>query len=146
MAELKAFLKAFEGNEATKTTIENIKNIENSKPLTNSEIIARAFTIVHKTLEEIEETLEFLQEENEILEMALSNSLRFYTVIEYNKVFKMDWSAKQCQEIAQGLTAFCWANSIKIKLCETDDKRFNQVYTYPLTAWERYLKRMCANE
>ena len=70
------------------------------------------------------------------LEVALNQSLQYYTVAKYNKVYKMGWNLKECSRIGKKLTAYCIANSIKIKVCETNDERFGEVNSYPLTAWE----------
>ncbi|MCL1995557.1 MAG: hypothetical protein FWG63_05050 [Defluviitaleaceae bacterium] len=73
---------------------------------------------------------------SETLEIALNQSLQFYTVAKYNKTFKMGWSLKKCQNIGKKLTAYCMARAIEIRTCQTNDERFGVVNIYPLTAWE----------
>lgn len=80
-----------------------------------------------------------LQEVNETLEIALNESLKFYTVAKYNKVYGMNWSMEQCKHIGKRMSGYCRAHSIEIRLCETNDERFGNVNSYPLTAWEDFL-------
>ena len=108
---------------------------------TETEIMAKALIIMHKTLKEKEEQIAFLELENEILEIALQQSLRFLTVIDYNKIYKMDWDTQQCLEFGKALTGFCRANKIEIRTCKTNDERFTQVNSYPLTAWELFMNQ-----
>ena len=46
----------------------------------------------------------------------------------------MGWNLKECSQIGKKLTAYCIDNSIKIKVCETNDERFGEVNSYPQTA------------
>jgi prophage antirepressor-like protein len=80
-----------------------------------------------------------LAEQNEILEIALNDSLKFYTVGRYNKCFKMGWNMLDCQKIGRCITAYCRSNSIEIRPCETNDERFGKVNSYPIAAWERFM-------
>ena len=80
-----------------------------------------------------------LSEKVDVLEVSLNQSLQFYIVMKYNQVYKMSWNLKQCQSIGRGLSRFCRENNIEIKTCETNDERFKQVNSYPLTAWEAYM-------
>jgi len=81
-----------------------------------------------------------LIEEKDMLETALNESLRFYTVAKYNNVFNMGWGLKRCQEIGKQLSAYCRARAIEIRTCQTNDERFGKVNSYPLTAWEAFLE------
>ena len=81
-----------------------------------------------------------LTESNDVLETALNESLKFYTVAKYNNVYKMGWSLSKCQEIGKHLSGFCRARSIEIRKCETNDERFGAVNSYPITAWEEFLE------
>ena len=80
-----------------------------------------------------------LSEKVDVLEVSLNQSLQFFTVMKYNQVYKMNWNLKQCQSIGRGLSRFCRESNIEIKTCETNDERFKQVNSYPLTAWEAYI-------
>ena len=80
-----------------------------------------------------------LLEEKETLEIALNESLRFYTVAKYNRVFNMGWGLKKCQAIGKAIAALCRGNSFEIRKCETNDERFGVVNSYPLTAWELFI-------
>jgi prophage antirepressor-like protein len=77
--------------------------------------------------------------ENETLEIALNASLQFFTVAKYNNTYKMGWNMRECQTIGKELSAYCRANSIEIKRCETNDERFGAVNSYPATAFESFL-------
>jgi len=79
-------------------------------------------------------------EQRETLEIALNQSLKFYTVAKYNRTFKKKWDMSKCKYIGKQMTAFCKANSFEIKPCETNDERFGVVNSYPLTAWELFFK------
>ena len=92
-----------------------------------------------KALVAAEEEKALLKEQAETLEIALNDSLRFYTVAKYNKEYKMGWSMKACQAIGKKMSAYCRANSIEIRKCETNDERFGSTNSYPLTAWESFL-------
>ena len=103
-------------------------------------VMERALTIAHRRAAEAERRIFALAEENETLEIALNASLRFYTVAKYNKTFNKGWNMAQCQAIGRRLTAYCRARAIEIRSCETNDERFGVVNSYPLTAWEAFLK------
>lgn len=83
---------------------------------------------------------ELLEEQNKILEMALNILNKFYTVAKYNKKYKMGWNMKKSQQIGREMTAYCKANRIEIRVCQTNDERFGQTNSYPLSAWDSYLK------
>lgn len=102
-------------------------------------VMERALQIAHQRALEAERRIFALAEENETLEIALSTSLRFYTVAKYNKVFNKAWSLPQCQGVGKRLTAYCQAHAIEVRRCETNDERFGTVNSYPLTAWEAFL-------
>jgi len=85
------------------------------------------------------ERRELLEAENETLEIALNESLKYYTVAKYNKTFKMKWNKLEGQQIGREMTAYCKVRRIDIKSCETNDERFGTVNSYPLTAWEDFL-------
>jgi prophage antirepressor-like protein len=80
-----------------------------------------------------------LADENETLEIALNESLKFYTVAKYNKTFSKGWSMSQCQFIGRRMSAYCRARAIEVRACETNDERFGAENSYPLTAWEGFL-------
>lgn len=81
-----------------------------------------------------------LKEQNQSLEIALNISNKFYTVAKYNKKYKMGWNMKKSQQIGREMTAYCKANRIEIRVCQTNDERFGQTNSYPLSAWDSYLK------
>jgi phage anti-repressor protein len=98
-------------------------------------IMERAMQIAHQRAVEAERRIFGLLEEKETLEIALNESLQFYTVAKYNNTFHMGWNMSTCQEIGKRLSTYCRMNSIKIRKCETNDERFGSVNSYPLTAW-----------
>lgn len=104
-------------------------------------VIERAERILRSRVEAAERRIFGLEEEKETLEIALNESLKFYTVAKYNSVFKRGWSMQDCQRIGRMLSAFCRARSIAIRPCETNDERFGRVNSYPLTAWEDFMGR-----
>jgi phage anti-repressor protein len=109
-------------------------------------IMERALQIAHQRAVEAERRIFGLIEERETLEIALNQSLQFYTVAKYNAVHKMNWSMPQCKKIGINLTAFCKARAIEVRKCETNDERFGTVNSYPLTAWESFMERVVHNE
>jgi phage anti-repressor protein len=103
-------------------------------------IMERAWQIAHQRALEAERRIMALSDEKEELEIALNTSLKYYTVAKYNKVYKMQWNMNQCQTIGKQLAAYCRSRAIQIKQCETNDERFGNVNSYPLTAWEAFLE------
>ncbi len=103
-------------------------------------IMERAFHIAHNRAIEAERKIFGLMEENETLEIALNESLKFFTVAKYNNVFNKGWSLKQCQDIGKQLSAYCRSHSIEIRKCETNDERFGSVNSYPITVWEDFIE------
>ena len=97
-------------------------------------IMERALQIAKQRAIEAERRILALSVENETLEIALNDSLKYYTVAKYNKVFKMNWTLSQCQAIGKSLSAYCRSRAIAIKACETNDERFGTVNSYPITA------------
>lgn len=108
-------------------------------------VIERAQAILRRRVEDAERRIFGLLEEKESLEIALNESLKFYTVAKYNKVFKQSWTMTECQRIGKQLSAFCRARAIEIRPCETNDERFGTVNSYPLTAWDDFLGGSKAN-
>jgi phage anti-repressor protein len=106
---------------------------------TPDKVMERAWQIIHARAEEAERRIFALSETNETLETALNESLKFYTVAKYNRKFKKNWSLAECRYIGKQLSAYCRAHAIEIRNCETNDERFGNVHSYPLTAWEDYL-------
>jgi len=102
-------------------------------------IMERAWQIAQQRAIEAERRIFALTEENEVLEIALNDSLRFYTVAKYNTTYKKGWDMQMCQSIGKRLTNFCRTRAIEIRSCETNDERFGRVNSYPLTAWEAFL-------
>jgi len=82
-----------------------------------------------------------LSEKNEDLEIALNESLQYYTVAKYNKTFKMKWSLKECQRIGKMLSAYCRVRGIEIRKCETNDERFGSTNSYNLLVWSEFLNK-----
>lgn len=103
-------------------------------------IMERAMQIAHQRTIEAQKQIMALVEENESLEIALNASLQFYTVAKYNKAFGKQWSLAQSQVVGKHLSAYCRARAIQIRVCETNDERFGKVNSYPLTAWNAFLK------
>jgi prophage antirepressor-like protein len=81
-----------------------------------------------------------LQLENETLEIALGESLKFYTVAKYDKAYNKNWTVAECQKIGKSLSAYCRARAVEIRKCETNDERFGAVNSYPLAAWESFMQ------
>ena len=102
-------------------------------------IMERALQIAHQKALEAERKIFGLIEEKETLEIALNESLQYYTVAKYNKKFHKKWDMEQCQKIGKEIAAYCRGRAIEIKKCETNDERFGAVNSYPLIAWEGYL-------
>jgi phage anti-repressor protein len=105
-----------------------------------TKILPKDYLSALKALIAAEETKQRLLAENDILETALNESLTFYTVAKYNNTFKMGWNLNKCQEIGKRLSTYCRANSIEIRKCKTNDERFGDVHSYPLTAWEDFFR------
>ena len=103
-------------------------------------IMERALQIAHRRALEAERRIFGLLEENETLEIALNESIRFFTVANYNGAFKKGWTLAHCQSIGKQLTAFCRARAIQIRRCETDDDRFIAVNSYPISAWVDFME------
>ena len=103
-------------------------------------IMERALQIAHRRAIEAERRIFGLLEEKETLEIALNESIQFYTVAKYNGVFKKSWTLAQCQLIGKQLSAYCHARAIQIRKCETNDERFGTVNSYPLSAWEDFME------
>ena len=82
-----------------------------------------------------------LGEKVDTLEIALNESIKFYTVAKYNKVFNMGWPLKKCQEVGKGISVYCRSRAIEVRKCKTNDERFGEVNSYPLTAWEDFLHK-----
>jgi hypothetical protein len=98
----------------------------------------RAMQIAHARAMEAERRIFALAETNEALEIALNTSLKFYTVAKYNKAYRKNWTLTQCQDIGKRLAGYCRAHAIEVRKCETNDERFGNVNSYPLTAWESF--------
>jgi phage anti-repressor protein len=105
-------------------------------------IMERALQIAHKRAVEAERRIFGLLEKNETLEIALNESLKYYTVAKYNKAFGRSWNMSECQEIGKKLSGYCRGNAIEIRKCDTNDERFGSVNSYPLTAWNNFLENM----
>ena len=103
-------------------------------------IMERALQIAHRRAIMAERRILGLLEEKETLEIALNESIQFYTVAKYNGVFKKSWTLAQCQLIGKQLSAYCHARAIQIRKCETNDERFGTVNSYPLSAWEDFME------
>ena len=103
-------------------------------------IMERALQIAHRRAIEAERRIFGLLEEKETLEIALNESIQFYTVAKYNGAFKKGWTLAQCQLIGKQLSAYCHARAIQIRKCETNDERFGTVNSYPISAWEAFVE------
>ena len=103
-------------------------------------IMERALQIAHRRALEAERRIFGLLEEKETLEIALNESIQFYTVAKYNGAFKKGWSLAQCQLIGKQLSAYCRARAIQIRKCETNDERFGSVNSYPVSAWDAFME------
>ena len=103
-------------------------------------IMERALQIAHRRAIEAERRIFGLLEEKETLEIALNESIQFYTVAKYNGAFKKGWSLAQCQLIGKQLSAYCRARAIQIRKCETNDERFGSVNSYPVSAWDAFME------
>lgn len=103
-------------------------------------IMERAMQIAHQKAIEAERRIFGLQQKTETLEIALNESLKFYTVAKYNKTFRMGCNMVKSQEIGKLISAFCHVRSIKIRKCLTNDERFGSVNSYPESAWHDFLE------
>lgn len=104
-------------------------------------IMERAMQIAHQRALEAERRIFALNEEKETLEIALNESLKYYTVAKYNKIFHKRWNMEQCQKIGKEIAGYCRGHGWAIKKCETNDERFGSVNSYPLEAWNNYLEK-----
>jgi phage anti-repressor protein len=103
-------------------------------------IMERALQIAHRRAIEAERRIFGLLEEKETLEIALNESIQFFTVAKYNGVFKKSWTSAQCQLIGKQLSAYCRARAIQNRKCETNDERFGAVNSYPVSAWDDFME------
>ena len=103
-------------------------------------IMERALQIAHRRAIEAERRIFGLLEEKETLEIALNESIQFYTVAKFNSAFKKGWTLAQCQLIGKQLSAYCRARAIQIRKCETNDERFGVVNSYPISAWDDFME------
>ena len=103
-------------------------------------IMERALAIAHQRALEAERRIFALSAENEELAVALNTSLEYWTVMKYNTVKDMQWTMQQCQSMGRRMSAFCRMNGFEIKTCLTNDDRFPSVNSYPVTAWERFMR------
>jgi phage anti-repressor protein len=102
-------------------------------------IMERAMQIAHQRAIEAERRIFGLLEENETLEIALNESLKYYTVAKYNREFRKKWSMTECKEIGKRLSAYCRIRNFEIRKCQTNDERFGSVNSYPLAVWNDFL-------
>ncbi len=103
-------------------------------------VMERALQIAHQKVIESERRIFELEEENETLEIALNQSLQYYTVAKYNKEFQKKWDMKQCRKIGKEMVCYCRSHAIEIKKCKTNDERFGEVNSYPMIAWKAYFE------
>ena len=102
-------------------------------------VMERALQIAHRRTLEAEKKIFCLQSENETLEIALNTSLQYYTVARYNREFSKRWNMKQCQQIGKQMTGYCKGKGWNIQKCKTNDERFGETNSYPITAFKSYL-------
>ena len=79
-----------------------------------------------------------LQEEKEMLEIALDQSLQWCTVLKYNKINNMKWDLEKCKFIGKQLTAYCKSRAIQTKKSEDDGGKYGATNSYPLAAWDDF--------
>ena len=103
-------------------------------------VMERALQIAHQKVIESERRIFELKEENETLEIALNQSLQYYTVAKYNKEFQKKWDMKQCRKIGKEMVCYCRSHAIEIKKCKTNDERLGEVNSYPMIAWKAYFE------
>ena len=103
-------------------------------------IMERALQIAHRRAIEAERRIFGLLEEKETLEIALNESIQFYTVAKFNSAFKKGWTLAQCQLIGKQLSAYCRARAIQIRKCETNEERFGAVNRYPISVWDDFME------
>ena len=87
------------------------------------------------------ETNEKLKEENEILEIALDESLKYWSVRKYNEVHKMGWGLQKCKEVGKHMTGICRGRGIEPK--RIPDPLFGEVNGYPMDVWNDYINTKC---
>ncbi len=103
--------------------------------LDNPKLLLEVVTKLH---EERKEKLA-LQEEKEVLEIALNESLEYFTVAKFNNVHKMKWNLEVCKQIGKELSAYCRVRGFQVRKCHTNDERFGTVNSYPLRVWKDFL-------
>ncbi len=99
---------------------------------------AEALMLAAQQAQQIEEQQKMLEESNEEkeeLQVCLNESLKYYTVAKYNKEYKCKWNMTKCKIVGKALSRYCRLNSIVVKKCKTNDERFGDVNSYPLTAF-----------
>jgi hypothetical protein len=86
-----------------------------------------------------ERSREELSEKIEVLEMALDKSIHYCSVMKYNNIHHMGWDVHDFLKIDKKLYAYCLVRAVRVIKCETDDKRFGLVNSYPLMIWDDFL-------
>jgi hypothetical protein len=73
----------------------------------------KLFEEAQQRLIKAERRISILQNEKEELEMALNESLKYYTVAKYNETFHMGWDAMESQDVERNLLAYCLSCAVK---------------------------------
>lgn len=100
----------------------------------------RVLELTEKYANDMEKIVIEMAAENEVLRAAVTQTLQYYDVHKFNKVFHKKWDRVQCKEIGKALHSYCRARAIKVRKREINDGMFCSVNSYPLTAWNDFLE------
>ena len=134
-------MKSTGGQGQSLTLQENLEGVETkeSRAVRMAVLAERRIELERQFNAELEAELAELLEKNEVLESALNESLKYWTVAKFNRERKMRWNMTQCQRIGKELSAYCRRRNIGIQRCLTNDDRFPYTNSYPVTVIEDFL-------
>jgi hypothetical protein len=99
---------------------------------------------VQQRLVKAERRISILLDEKEELEVALNQSLRYFTVAKLNKIFCMGWDTLEPQDVERDIFAYCRSRNVEIRGDETNEKILSAVNSYPMAVWIDFLEKYCA--
>jgi hypothetical protein len=98
-----------------------------------------------------------LENQVELLKLALNESIKFYSVNSFNRLNNKGWTDEQCQDIEKWLSVFCLIRSIEIRTseqkcrrvlssCLQSDNPENELHSllnpeFPESAWVSFFHR-----
>jgi hypothetical protein len=99
---------------------------------------------VQQRLVKAERRISILLDEKEELEMALNESLRYFTVVKFNKIFRMGWDTLESQNVERDIFSYCRLRNVEIRGDETNEKILSAVNSYPMAVWIDFLEKYYA--